>query len=268
MAAKQCKETKEWWSEEYGFFGDFYINGDNSEKGYLIEKEQTLNDRTVTEVDGVINLLNIRNGSKILDCPCGYGRHSIELLKRGHKVLGSDLNSVHLKKAVERAKKQGLDFKYIKENMIDLPFYGEFDIVINMFYSFGFFDKDKENFKVLKRFYHALKDQGRLLIHTDVNIPRIIKGKYRTDEKRDLISGNNLRIIDKYDPSTRRINGKWVIKKGKKVIEKSYSVRVYTKSEFENLCLRAGFKKIKVYSDWNGTDYHENSEDMIVIAFK
>ena len=268
MAAKQCRKMKEWWSEEYGFFGDFYMNGDNSQKGYLIEKEQTLQDRTITEVNGVINLLNIRNGSKILDCPCGYGRHAIELLKRGHKVLGSDLNSVHLKKAVEMAKKQGVEFKYKRQNMINLPFYNEFDIVINMFYSFGFFESDKDNYKVLKRFYHSLKNKGKLLIHTDVNVPRIINGRYKTDEKRNLISGNSLRIIDNYDPATRRINGKWIINNGNKITEKLYSIRVYTKSEFENLCLRVGFKKVAVYSDWNGTEYHEDSEDMMVVAFK
>jgi hypothetical protein len=43
------------------------------------------------------------------------------------------------------------------ENMIDIDYQNEFDVVINMFYSFGFFENDQENEKVLSNFYNALK---------------------------------------------------------------------------------------------------------------
>ena len=104
MKIKQITNKNEWWNEEYGFFGDFYITGDDSKDGYLITKKQNLEQRTITEVDGVINLLKPQSKSKILDCPCGYGRHSIELKKRGFLVTGSDINSKHLSIAKDKAK--------------------------------------------------------------------------------------------------------------------------------------------------------------------
>jgi len=77
--------------------------------------------------------------------------------------------------------------------MLDLRYKNEFDSIINMWYSFGFFESDDDNFKVLKNFFNALKDRGRFLMHTDVNIPRVTTGKFREYEKRRLSGGGFLR---------------------------------------------------------------------------
>ncbi len=257
-----------WWSEEYGFFGDFYMDGDASQEGYLIEKKQSLEERTIAEVDGVLKLLSLKNGASILDCPCGYGRHSIELARRGFEVTGSDINSIHLQKATDVAKENSLNVVFNKDSMLSLEYSSQFDAVINMFYSFGFFDTDEENEKVLKNFFHALKPGGKFLMHTDVNIPRILSGQYKEDEQRSLLTGKTLRIIDSYDSQTKRINGAWIIQSNGKEERKDYSVRVYTKEEFEAMCKRIGFSSVVIYSGWEGDKYSENAEDMIVVATK
>ncbi len=257
-----------WWSEEYGFFGSFYMDGDDSKEGYLIEKRQTLAERTKSEVDGVIKLLSLKSQASILDCPCGYGRHSIELARRGYEVTGSDINSVHLQKAANDAKTNSIDITFNKESMLDLKYTSQFDAVINMFYSFGFFDTDDENEKVLKNFFDALKPGGKFLMHTDVNLPRILLGKYKEDEERNLVTGKTLRVIDSYDPETKRINGAWIIKSEGKKEKKDYSVRVYTREEFEQLCRKVGFSSVSTYSNWHGDEYSENAEDMIIVATK
>ena len=261
--------NKKWWSEEYGFFGDFYMQGDDSKEGYHIARKQNLKQRTLTEVDGVIRLLNLKPKSKILDIPCGYGRHSIELAKRGFVVAGSELNAQHLSIAKKEARKNSAKIQFVRENMLEIDYKPKFDAVVNMFYSFGFFEKEEDNFKVLQNFFKVLKPGGKFLMHTDVNIPRILNGKYKHDEVRTLKSDKKLRIIDDYDPVTKRINGAWIlIDKKSNEERKDYSVRVYTKDEFIKLCKRAGFKFCEVFSDWSGKPYDSNSEDMIVVATK
>jgi 2-polyprenyl-3-methyl-5-hydroxy-6-metoxy-1,4-benzoquinol methylase len=261
--------NQKWWGEEYGFFGNFYMQGDNSKDGYRVLQKQTLRQRTLTEVDGIIRLLNLKSKSKILDIPCGYGRHSIELAKRGFIITGSELNTKHLFIANKEARKNSVKIKFIKENMLDINYNSKFDAVINMFYSFGFFWKDKDNFKVLHNFFKALKPNGQFLMHTDVNVPFIEAGKYKHDETRILANGSILKIVDKYDPVIKRINGSWILKdKDGKEIKKKYSVRVYTKEEFIILCKKAGFRFCKTYSDWNKKLYSKNLEDMIIVATK
>ncbi len=135
-------KSSQWWSEEYGFFGEYYIEGDNSNEGYLIAQKQNLVQRTVTEVKGVIGLLGLKGGEKILDIPSGYGRHSIELARKGFDVTGVELNSVHLNKAIFDAQTTDTKVQFVKGNMIDIAYKDEFDAVINMFYSFGFFETE------------------------------------------------------------------------------------------------------------------------------
>lgn len=260
-------ESIQWWAPEYGFFGEFYMNGDNSKEGYL-EQQQNLAERTETEVEGVIRLLAIKAGGVILDCPCGYGRHSALLAQKGFEVVGSDINPVHLQKALLK-KSDRLELTFNTENMLDLNYENQFDAVINMFYSFGFFESDQENEQVVANFYNALKKGGKFLMHTDVNIPRIEKKLYKEDENRTLQDGSTLRIIDKYNPVSKRIEGRWIIKKTNGEEEqKDYSVRVYTAQEFTDVCKKIGFEQVEIYSDWNGSEYSADSEDMMVVATK
>ena len=129
----------EWWEEEAGFFGEFYMRGDNSVEGYLAGKDQSLQQRTDIEVCGVEKLLGLHPGDKILDCPCGYGRHSIELAKKGYQVVASDNNSVHMNTLSQYATQEQV---FLTLDLLDMrkpPCGSNFDAVINMFFSFGFF---------------------------------------------------------------------------------------------------------------------------------
>ncbi len=261
--------NKKWWDEKSNFFGSFYVEGDNSKEGHLAKEQFTLSQRTNKEVAGLTRLLKLKKNFSILDVPCGYGRHTIELAKRNFKVTGSDLNSFHLRIAKKEAAKQNLKIKFYKEDMRKLNHKVKFDALINMFYSFGFFATDKENLLVLEKFYEALKPGGKFLMHTDVNIPRILSGKYKKNETRNLPNAKQLQIIDRYNPKTKRVKGIWIItSKDKHKTKKTYSVRVYQKEEFIKMCLRAGFKKCRAYSNWNGTPYSKNSEEIIFVATK
>lgn len=257
----------QWWMEEYGFFGNFYLEGDNSKEGYLQSKKQNLDERTKEEVNGVIKILKLKGKERILDIPCGCGRHSIAFAEKGFSVTGCDLNSFFLETAKRQAEKSGVKVEFVKGNMLDINYTSQFDAVINMFYSFGFFETDEENFKVLQNFYNALKPKGKFLFHTDVNIPRILNKKYKEDEIRNLKSGKKLRIVDKYCPHTKRINGSWIIQDGEEV-KKDYSVRVYTQEEFIGLCKQAGFKEFESFGGWEKEPYSDESEDMIIVAQK
>jgi SAM-dependent methyltransferase len=193
---------------------------------------------------------------------------SIVLASQGFHVRGSDLNELHLQKAIDDSLDRNLKVSFIKENMLNLAYDSEFDAVINMFYSFGFFNTDEENEKVLLNFYKALKPGGKFLMHTDVNVPCILSGKYKEHEERVLSDGTILKITDKYDPDTKRINGSWTMTDKLGEDERKYSVRVYTKEEFEALCKKVGFTSVVTYGGWNKEDYSEDSEDMMVVATK
>ena len=259
------KDNTSWWTEEYGYFGSFYIKAD-TQRDTKRNNEISLRERTKVEVDGIIRLLSLEDGMKILDCPCGYGRHSIELASRNFLVTGADINSKHLEKAKSTAGDRTITFT--KKNMLDLMYDSEFDAVINIFASFGFFDTEEENEKVLQNFFNALKPGGKFLMHIDANISKMIHGDHKHINEKELVTGEILRIVDVFNPKTKRLDGTWTIEGENTKRIRGYSVRIYTKDEFERMCKKIGFSSVKTYSNWNGNEYTDDADNMIVVAQK
>lgn len=243
-----------WWENEGGFFGSNYIKGDNSLNGYLPNHKETLSERTLREVKGIEYLLQLKKSAKILDVPCGYGRHSIELAKRGYGVDGFDINAEHLRRANKLVLDSITDFPLDEDTCSNIPVFSyvdmrnlaEFqylqaDAVINMFYSFGFFQTDEENESVMKGFCNQLKPGGQLLLHTDVSPEMILEGKkYKMCETRDLSQREKLRITEEFNPNSRRVEGNWTIisESGEETLLTPYSVRIYTAQEFQEMDLQ------------------------------
>ena len=264
----QESKAREWWQDGAGFFGRRYMEGDDSVEGYRKER-QTLEERTETEVSGVMKLLDLTPGQWLMDCPCGYGRHSIGLAKRGVNVVGVDINTEELEIAKDHV--QGLEtLEFVHLDMREIAYENKFNAIVNMFYSFGFFEEDEENLQVIKNFYRSLKPGGKFLMHTDVNISRVVNGEYTFSEVRHLRSGRRVQQVESYDRDRKRIIGTWTLLNDDNSIDAlpPYSMRVYTYEEFSDICRSVGFQKITGYAYWDGAALTDHSEDMIIIAEK
>jgi SAM-dependent methyltransferase len=266
--AQMIDNKKKFWEEGAGFFGRPYMEGDNSFEGYLTTP-MSLEQRTNRELNGITTLLDLKVGQWILDCPCGYGRHSIGLARRGFNVVGSDINGEMLAPALTNS--AGLsNIRFVKENMRDVNYKEEFNAVLNLFFSFGFFESEEDNLATLENFYNALKPGGKFMMHTDINVPRITSGSYKLHEKRNLISGKQLEIVESYNPSDKRLSGQWILhsQDGARQELAPYNHRIYTFDDFAEDCRAIGFGKIEGFGDWEGSPLTDESEDMIVIAHK
>jgi cyclopropane fatty-acyl-phospholipid synthase-like methyltransferase len=262
-----------WWKDQKGNLFDLtYILGDDSIDGYKPGETQTLEERTKNETDGIIKLLELEEGHSILDIPCGYGRHSIELSKKGINITGVDYSKSHIKKAV----KDSHNLKNIKFDIGDMrklnkSYYDKFDAVINMFYSFGFFNTDKENFQAMKQFYNVLTKGGKLLLHTDVCTEMINNKTTNTDQIRRLKHDNKLIIIEGYNKKNKRMQGSWEVtnKYGKDIASRSfYSVRIYSIPEYIDMAKECGFKWTNIYGSFQKDHFTKESKEMILLAEK
>lgn len=264
----QATETQ-WWENKGGFFGLSYLEADDSYDGFVSDNME-LGDRTEREVSGVMNLAKIKPGDKLMDLPCGYGRHSLGLGARGVNVTGVDINQTFLDICrFQKLKRNIKTAQFVEKSMLEINFKNEFDAVINMFYSFGFFSNE-ENVKVTKNFYNALKPGGRFLMHTHVTIPRFEKGLIKLSEARKLKSGRVLELTRRLDPVTSREIGVWTVvgDDGSRAEMSEYSVRIYGTKDYEELCRSVGFSKVDFYGDWQGSPYKEESDLLIAVATK
>src|SRR5689334_23926815 len=107
---------------------------------YLLEYQPIFNfARDREEVARLMEVLALPAGSRILDVPCGQGRHAHLLAEAGFDVDGFDLSRDLLARAKERG--NGPRLRYTRGDMRRLParWTARFDAVVNLFTSFGFF---------------------------------------------------------------------------------------------------------------------------------
>jgi len=100
---------REWWE---GFLSDLWLD---------VQREAKTDEETRTEADFIQNVLRLAPRSKILDVPCGEGRHWIELAARGYQVTGIDITLSLLKEAERKATERQLKITWEHRNMLDLP---------------------------------------------------------------------------------------------------------------------------------------------------
>src|SRR5690242_19952455 len=120
-------QRREWWQH---YFDDQYLL--EYEPLFSLESDRR-------EVTRLIDLLGLPAGSRLLDVPCGQGRHAHLLAEAGFDVDGLDYSRELLQRARERG--TGPRLRYTRGDMRQLPakWTGRFDAVLNLFTSFGFF---------------------------------------------------------------------------------------------------------------------------------
>ncbi len=121
---------------------------------------------TVRGVEFLVERLALDPGASLLDVACGRGRHSVELARRGFRVTGIDLSPRALELARAAAAEAGVDVDFRRLDMRELDYDCVFDGAINVFTSFGYFETDDENERVLQGIARALRLGGRFVIDT------------------------------------------------------------------------------------------------------
>ena len=77
-------------------------------------------DVTKQEVDFLLSELNLQKGQKILDIPCGFGRHAIELSKKGFYVTGIDISKTFIEGLNEKIISEKLNIKAVQADILTI----------------------------------------------------------------------------------------------------------------------------------------------------
>jgi 2-polyprenyl-3-methyl-5-hydroxy-6-metoxy-1,4-benzoquinol methylase len=261
------KNSNNWWRPNH-FFNKVYLLGDNSVEGYDTDNK-SLYERTQNEVNGIIQLTGISKTDKILDAPCGYGRHSIEIAKRGFETWGVDVNPQFIINAQEQAIRDKLiNVNFICSNINFLNLEIKFDIALNLFFSIGFYRTEERNLLFLKAITDHIKNNGLLLLHTHIFKERFLYDNIILNETRNL--KNNKKLVINKEIKDDREEGYWSIVSNNRVIKKSfYSMRIYSLDELIEMLSKLGMEVINVFGDWSGNMFiKEKSHHLIIICRK
>jgi SAM-dependent methyltransferase len=206
---------------------------------YLRTLPKDIHRQTKREVNFIEETFDLDENDRVLDLACGFGRHAIELTRRGHEVAGLDLSMPLLQKALNEAQKQSLSIKFIHGDMRDLSFEGIFSACYLWQTSFGFFD-DQTNFRVLRGVHRALKPGGRLLIDVLNRDHIVTKMPHRL-----WWEGVECVFLEEVDldhrSSVLHTKRSFIYEDGSPPLEQNTFIRIYSLHELCQLLHAAGF---------------------------
>lgn len=223
--------------------------------------------RDEAEAKNIVNLIQrkipLRTDSKVLDVCCGAGRHSLELAKRGYEVTGFDLSKFLIseaKKNLNSSKESSLKVKFLLKDMRRFNFNKKFDIAINIFTSFGYFESNEENFKVFKNVSNSVRKNGFFVF--DYLNEGFLKDNLVAESK-ELINGNEVTL-------KRRIESDFIVKDI--MIEKrcfTEVLKLYSFEKIKDVLKNYRFIVKNVFGDYLGNRYFsKKSKRLIIFAQK
>ena len=220
-------------------------------------------DTTLAEVDFFEEALDLEPGARVLDAPCGHGRHALELTRRGFRVSGLDRSEELLGAARARAEKEGLPIDLRLGDMRDLPWTGEFDAAFCAGNSFGYFD-DAGNRDALRAAARALRPGGRFLLDSGW-VAEALLPSFR--ERLDMeIAGIRFEVENRYEPLTGCVESVFTASADGRRESRPGRHRVYTCRQLIELLRDAGFEGIEAFGSPEGEAFALGSHRLLLTA--
>lgn len=207
----------------------------------------------------LVDHLKLSKGDKILDLPCGKGRHSLFLNAQGFKTTGADLSENSIRHARQFEKK---DLSFNIHDMRD-PLNGTYDAIFNLFTSFGYFNQETTNITVLKNFKQALTADGHIVIDF-LNLKKVIL-ELKPEQH---ITKKGVDFIIK-----RKVSENFIIKE----IEVNFEQEVHHYMEkvqaldllkMKHFAETAGLEIQKIFGDYDLNPFDENKSDRLILIMQ
>ena len=222
-------------------------------------------EQTRAEADFIAKQLQLAGSAKVLDVPCGNGRLSIELAKRGFALTGVDLATEFMDEAQNSSAAAGVKVDWQTRDMRDLPWSDEFDAAFCFGNSFGYLD-DEANVAFIKSLSPTIKSGGRFLLDAPAIAECLLPN---VQASRSLeIAGIKVDIEHRYDHEQGRMFNDFTFTRDGVVDKRPSSQRVYTYRELTELLRAAGLETIAAYASLTEEPFQLGAQRLFLVAAK
>jgi SAM-dependent methyltransferase len=199
-------------------------------------------EKTAEQVAGIVRVLGLHPGMRVLDAPCGFGRLSRPLAGAGLSVLGVDRSQVLLDEAERRRGAVGPDrLRYLRHDLREPLAEGGFDAALNVFTSLGY-GSEEDDVAILRTLGGAVRAGGAVLVETNHRDALVALLCRDARTWRRLPDGTLMAEEPRLDAVTGRVETTWYWAGPAGSGQKSASLRVYSATELVRLMERAGLR--------------------------
>ena len=211
-------------------------------------------------IDNLIDCLQIHKGSKLIDIACGKGRHAKYFNKKGMDVVGVDLSQ----NSINTAKKdENKNLQFSAHDMRENYQENAFDVVTNLFTSFGYFENNQDEQKAINAMANNLKKEGILIIDF-MNAKKVIANLVLNEQK----TINNIQF-----DITRQVKDGFILKDiritdGKEQQQFQEKVKAITLADYSEFITNAGLKIIDIFGNYKLDNFDEKISDRLILICK
>ena len=237
----------------------WFVNWFDSEYYHTLYKNRDEKEAQVF-IDNLVHHLQIKKGSKLIDIACGKGRHATYFNSLGLDVVGVDLSPNSIASA---KKNENNTLQFVVHDMLEVYQENHFDIVTNLFTSFGYFEKDEDEQKAINAMVSNLKVGGVLIIDF-MNVKKVIS---------NLVASEQKTIDDITFDIRRKMENKHIIK-DIHIIEGTIQehfqekVKALTLADFSNFISSENLRIIDIFGNYKLEDFNASNSDRLIIIAK
>jgi cyclopropane fatty-acyl-phospholipid synthase-like methyltransferase len=211
----------------------------------------------------ILENIQISAKANILDMACGAGRHAIILARKDFNVTAVDLSENLLSIAKKTADEENLSINFVHSDIRKFDTTDRFNLVLNLFTSFGYFETDEENFAILQKAYDLLIDGGYFIL--DFFNSQFLQ-RNLVEFSEENINGAEIHQYRKIKEN--RVTKKIVITKEGNLSTYEESVRMFTKDELVSIITKIGFDIYKTFGDFLGNEFDNLKSPRLILVCK
>jgi ubiquinone/menaquinone biosynthesis C-methylase UbiE len=214
-----------------------------------------------------VDVFGLPVGSRVLDAPCGQGRHSHLLAEAGFRVDGIDFSRELLAIAAKRGTGDSLRYRQADMRRLPASWSGRYDAVVNLYTSFGFFDNPTDDARVIAEFSRVLKREGTLVwegASRDGVMSRFLSRDWWQTSDGSIVgqerSFDPLSGVLSIESTLRRKNGR--------TSRREHRIRLYTATRLAELCAREGLIVEEAFDGFTDRPLTRRSGEILLVARK
>lgn len=207
---------------------------------------------------------------RILDVPCGSGRHVLAFADKGYTADGLDFSAEFIDQGRERAIEYGCDERvafHVHDMRALDEWEGSYDLITNFWNSIGYYDKATD-VQILSELNRLLSESGVLAIEVsnkefhiknfESSGAREVDDKLHVERKEiDLETGRFHTTIDVFSITDSEYEYLETME---------FEPRLYAPVELKEMCDTAGFDEVSLFGGFDGEHLSLDSDQVVVLA--
>ncbi len=235
-------------------------------KTWIFQFDERRWKNTKRDMCAMARFLGLRTDMKILDLCCGPGRAMLPLAEMGYDVTGVDLTKPYLAHAMKEARRRGVSCRFVHGDMRMFREPETYDVILNLFTSFGYFADQRDNQRVLDNIHASLKRGGKLLL--EIRSREVYKRIFRP---KDWEERRGVYLLKERIPrrSWTWLENPWIVLEKGRTYRFDVSHHVYGVEDLTAMFRRAGFSQVDLHGHVGGGSFDpETSDNLVAVATK